>query len=484
VGDDMNWGSMLVGDDYDAIVKTDETDPDRIWVIKQLTQHPLLKQGSIVGPTFGDATASPSGGQGTLSGRTPPKGEDEEEKQRREQEMRRVVGQMKLSEEGWFQTYMGSDAETLVKDLRMKRRVHKAMRDEIDSAIDAIRLMKRLEVEETLKTVPWVEKHLEAVRSLGISDRDLMSLRKFGDVRETSLRRACTQWEAANDVISKLSQVDGDWDEQQRDLWVGAIQKRKDARTAWKNTLHQSDALNKHEMMWMERATQLIEQLGPMDSRTISHHLMENDSRNSGFTIQKMARLLKTYGPDYDIVKMGKRWDIEKMEPELLLKNPWAYAAGFLDADGYITITKRGEPRAGIIATGDRGKWHCEQLHKALGCGVLQLDLKIHKNSTRTQHRLQFYSRDDLSKLLKGLLPHLRMKKEQASAVLEHLTLRGETGDLINKRKNELYRIVKWQNWKDDPNKRQELLDEWKVDEAEVQSWTVSDPDTLGSEVV
>ena len=97
---------------------------------------------------------------------------------------------------------------------------------------------------------------------------------------------------------------------------------------------------------------------------------------------------------------------------------------------------------------------------------------------------MQFYSRDDLSKLLKGLLPHLRMKKEQASAVLEHLTLRGETGDLINKRKNELYRIVKWQNWKDDPNKRQELLDEWKVDEAEVQSWTVSDPDTLGSEVV
>jgi hypothetical protein len=263
-----------------------------------------------------------------------------------------------------------------------------------------------------------------------------------------------------------------------------AIQKRKDARAAWKNTLHQTDNLTKQEMMWMERATQLITEMGPMDSRAIAHHLVENDSRNSGFSVQKMASLLKTYGPEYDIVKMGKRWDIEKMEPELLLKNPWAYAAGFLDADGYITITKRGEPRAGIIATGDRGRWHCEQLHKALGCGVLQLDLKIHKNSTRTQHRLQFYSGDDLNKLLKGLRPHLRMKKAQAAAVLELLSMRGESGDLITKRKNELYRIVKWQNWKDDPNKRQELLDEWKVDEAEVQSWTMSDPDVLVSEVV
>jgi hypothetical protein len=213
----MTWGSMLVGDDYDAIIKTEETDPDRIWVIKQLAQHPLLKQGSIAGPTFGDAAPTPSGGEGSLAGRTPSKEESDEEKKKREDEMRRVVGQMKLSEEGWFQTYMGSDAENLVKDLRMKRRVHKAMRDEIDSAIDAIRIMKRMEVEETLKSIPWVEKHIEAVRALGISDRNLMSLRKFGDVRETSLRRACTQWEAANDVISKLSQVDGDWDEQQSD---------------------------------------------------------------------------------------------------------------------------------------------------------------------------------------------------------------------------------------------------------------------------
>ena len=120
VGDNMKWGSMLVGDEYDVVIKKDETDPDRIWVIKQLAQHPLFKQGSITGPTFGDAPTSPSQGQGSLGGMVPPKPESEEEKKKRDEEIRRLVGQMKLSEEGWFQTYMGSDAESLVKILEKK----------------------------------------------------------------------------------------------------------------------------------------------------------------------------------------------------------------------------------------------------------------------------------------------------------------------------------------------------------------------------
>ena len=70
----------------------------------------------------------------------------------------------------------------------------------------------------------------------------------------------------------------------------------------------------------------------------------------------------------------------------------WGYSA-FLDADGRYT-TDRGEPRA--IATGERGRLHCEHLHKELGCGVLQLDQKIYKNGQRSQHRISFYSKDDL----------------------------------------------------------------------------------------
>ena len=163
----------------------------------------------------------------------------------------------------------------------------------------------------------------------------------------------------------------------------------------------------------------------------------------------------------------------------VIFKDVWAYAAGFLDADGYITITKRLEPRAGFIATGDRGKIHCEQLYKALGCGVLQTDLKISKNSKRTQHRLQFYGESDLRKLLKGVSPHLRMKKGQADAVIELLDLRGRKTDIVKGRRDDLYKMVKWLNWKDLPDKRAELLKEWNIDEAGVHALFSRDGETL-----
>ena len=77
------------------------------------------------------------------------------------------------------------------------------------------------------------------------------------------------------------------------------------------------------------------------------------------------------------------------------------------------------------------------------------MDLKVHKTSKRSQHRLQFYSADDLRKLLGGTQDHLRLKKKQAICVLELLDLRGRNGDMITKRRDELFKIVKWENWHD-----------------------------------
>ena len=192
----------------------------------------------------------------------------------------------------------------------------------------------------------------------------------------------------------------------------------------------------------------------------------------------KLSKLLNMYGEEIDIINGAKRGTFVKMDGTgLIIKDPFAYAAGFLDADGYITITKRGEPRAGMIATGTRGRVHCEQMHKTLGCGVLQLDLKIHKNSRRSQHRLQFYGADDLRKLLKGVSPHLRLKKTQANAVLELLSLRGRGSDIAKNRRVDLYRVVKYANWQDVRGK--ELLDEWKVDEQDLISMEAIDPEVI-----
>ena len=149
----------------------------------------------------------------------------------------------------------------------------------------------------------------------------------------------------------------------------------------------------------------------------------------------------------------------------LIIKDPWAYAAGFLDADGYITITKRGEPRAGFIATGQRGRIHCEQLQKILDCGVLQLDQKVYKDGQRSQHRLQFYSKGDIRKLLNGISPFLKMKKTQAKAVLAFI----EEDESM--KKEELKKIVRYYNWSDDTNKANALLSEWGVAADDIGKW-------------
>ena len=99
-----------------------------------------------------------------------------------------------------------------------------------------------------------------------------------------------------------------------------------------------------------------------------------------------------------------------------------------------------------------------------LGCGVLQLDQKVYKDGQRSQHRLSFYSKDDLRKLLTGLLPHLYMKDTQAKAVLAFID-EGSKG-----RKDELKKLVQYLNW-DGTAKGERSLREWGVDKDTVMSW-------------
>jgi len=465
------WSSLLVGDEYDSVWTHPDARTD--YVLKQLAQHPLFKAGRVMPESgqFGTAPAAKDEGRGAVA----PKGievEDPVEEERRQKKLQRGLMTLSfpVSGDGWFEHHYGKSAECIVKDLRKRRRKNKEMRGEIDDAIKAVRMMKKLEVEKTLGSLSWSDGHIDTIHSIGLSERDLKSLRRFGETRAVSLQRACAEFQYAADTIAKLAQVHGDWTQDEKTLWSEALQKRNGARTMWRHTLHQSDTLNKNDVAMLTLVAQQLEGEGPMDSRGLLESLHERAYES--YTVQKMSALLKTYGLEYDIEKIDrKRWGIMGSDGGILIKDPWAYAAGFLDADGYITITKRGEPRAGIIATGDRGRDHIEQLYKTLECGVKQLDLKIHKNSTRSQHRLQFYSNNDLRKLIKGTLPHLHLKKKQAAAVLEHLDLRGQGRESIIKQRDALFRIVKWENWKDVPHMRVKLLDEWNVDEEIVSSW-------------
>ena len=81
------WASSLIGDDFDGI--TDELDADRAWVVKQLMQHPLLKE-SVGGVVFGDNTPSSKAGAGELSPKPSAATdvEDPKEKQKRQEKQK------------------------------------------------------------------------------------------------------------------------------------------------------------------------------------------------------------------------------------------------------------------------------------------------------------------------------------------------------------------------------------------------------------
>jgi len=374
-----------------------------------------------------------------------------------------------LTGEGWIKAYTGMTASELVKSLKKQRRKQKTLKSDIDHVIDLVRLIKSQEVQATLDSIGWADDRHDTLRSLGLSDRNLKSLRLFHNTRKTSLLRACDVWDSAESSLKMLDEFDDVWGDEEKNAWVKAMQGRRDARSIWRQALHQKDNLTKEQVTWLDMAKDELYDKGPMTTKAITGNIIEKSHHSivRRLTHSKMAKLLKMYGEEVNIIKGSKKNEYVLLSNEgLVLKDSdiWAYAGGFLDADGSIYITDRGEPRASFIATGGRGRVHCEQLHKVLDCGVLQLDQKVHKDGQRSQHRLSFYSKDHLKKLLTGLAPHLRMKNMQAKAVLAYIDERDSV------RKDELKKLVQFLNW-DGTQKGERSLREWGVSRDTVIGW-------------
>ena len=374
-----------------------------------------------------------------------------------------------LTGEGWIKAYTGMTASDLVKSLKKQRRHQKVFKSDIDHIIDLVRTIKSQEVQATLDNISWADGKHDTLRSLGLSDRNLKSLRLFHDTRQTSLLRACETWDASDTALKMLDDFEDVWGDEEKGAWVKAMQGRKDARTMWKQALHQSDNLTKEQTVWLDMAKEELNDKGPMTAKVITGNIIEKSKGNmtKDITQAKMTRLLKMYGEEMNIIKGGKKNEYILMSNAgLVLKDSdaWAYAGGFLDADGSIYITSRGEPRASFVATGSRGRVHCEQLHKVLDCGILQLDQKVYKDGQRSQHRLSFYSKNDLRKLLTKLTPHLRMKDIQAKAVLAFI----DETDAV--KKDQLMKVVQFHNW-DGTHKAKQSLREWGVDKDTVMGW-------------
>lgn len=361
--------------------------------------------------------------------------------------------------DGWFKSKMNCTADDLVKRLRKARRHNKDSSNDIDAMISDIRTIKSIETELTIKNLSWSTDLEHCIKGIGLSDRSLKHLRQFGESRSVSLQKACLLWDKAEMTLKMLDEHEDVWGAEEQQAWASAMRDRSDARKMWRTALFQSDKLSKSQQNHLSYVSEQLLTKGPMHIKDLQTDMNEEGMLSKSFTSSKFASLLNMYGEEYDIMKGTKKGTYVRLSNEgLVLKDVWSYGAGFLDADGYITITERGEPRAGMIATGERGRVHCEDLYKTMDCGVLQLDNKVHKNSNRSQHRLQFYSKADLRKFLGGVLPHLKMKDTQAKAVLAFI----DEKDPV--RKEELKRLVRYKNWEDDSKKSSQLLSTWGVD--------------------
>ena len=69
--------------------------------------------------------------------------------------------------------------------------------------------------------------------------------------------------------------------------------------------------------------------------------------------------------------------------------------------------------------------------------------------------------------LLTGIEPHLKLKALQARAVLNFI----DENDSL--RKNELYQLVTYNNWKEHKTKAESLLNEWGIDADTIGTYAV-----------
>jgi len=311
------WGSVLVGDDYDLLFDTTDSSPAAIEICKQLGLHPFFKgppaqQGqSILGGPATDNPQTTSQGEGELTATQSPKDlpdRQQQEKERLSQLAQQLQGPNTVQNSvNWFNAHFGRGAEDIVKDLKRSRRGNKMLKEEIDDAVEAVRLMKQLEVEQTIGNLSWADGHEDSIHALGLSDRNLKSLQLFGENRRISLLRACILWESANEQLDSLNKNEDEWDSIEKQLWVKSLDDRDDARKQWRTCLHSIDSLNKQEAMWLHSATEQLRKHGQMGSRSMVANLSAAGDNVNRLSATKLSALMKPYGEELGIIKGTKR---------------------------------------------------------------------------------------------------------------------------------------------------------------------------------
>ena len=287
-------------------------------------------------------------------------------------------------------------------------------------------------LDDCIKSIYWLSDYQKPLKSMSFKESDL---RKIYEIKDYTTRAQlvdilCKYWEAD---LERKSLQGTEYFKAEHSL----IKYKGQFRTFMKSLPNRYD--------WTDK---------------LNTHILKCVSDEQGITcrsiMDKMDSSLQKRSSPQIIAKHAKKIGVTIVEEQYFKLNDTfkkdinAYTAAFIDSDGYITLDKNLNPRVGLIATGDRGKAFMIEMHKALGSGKLHLDQKSPQN-TRAVNRLNFYSQDDVHKVLTQCRPHFRMKGPQADLLLEIVRIKKyhKKQDWAKDRMQEIYKLMKWYNHSD-----------------------------------
>lgn len=327
----------------------------------------------------------------------------------------------------------------IVKELKKHRRSLKGEEKiEFTKGIDNLIVHYGNHLSNCIKSIYWLSPYETPLRNMRYTENDLKKLHsiKDADTRREIIDTLCKYWEAdlhrGNNYNSEYSSL----------------------------TKTMTNAKKEFRKIVTDIPNQVIKyNISKQLDDTILKQVCENPSISSRLIYDKLPSKLHRRASPQIIAKRAQKLGITNIEGELyklpnaIIKDLHAYTAAFIDSDGYITMDRNYNPRIGIIATGNRGKAFVTELHKELGCGKLHLDQKS-PQATRAVQRLNFYSQDDITKLLSKCRPYFRMKGDNADILTELIRIKKnhKKEPWAKERMAELFKLMKWANHADHVN--------------------------------
>tara|TARA_Y100000361_G_scaffold147036_1_gene158134 strand:- start:1474 stop:2826 length:1353 start_codon:yes stop_codon:yes gene_type:complete len=331
----------------------------------------------------------------------------------------------------------GKDIPMMVKELKMYRRTLKgepkiAVTKSIENLIDAY----SSHLDESINKIYWIKKYKSALKDMTLSEENIIKLSLIHDesTRREIVDTLCKYWE------SRLDRDGMAYGEEYAKLTKEMTNSKRAVNSRIRKyivNIGPKELIKRH-------IVKLVSEEQGISARQVHERLPQNlFKKSSPAMISKMARTANVTVVDGALYKMSDE----------IKKDIYAYTAAFIDSDGYITMDKNHNPRVGLVATGDRGKAFMLEMHKSLGCGRLHLDQKSPQD-TKPINRLNFYSRKDVGEILSKCMPYFKLKKKNAEILVELLRMKKshKKAGWYNARKVELFKLMKYENHKDDKN--------------------------------